>query len=62
MTTTKTMSVREAARRKDCTLKYIYDLLAAGKLAGARKVGKSWQIPAGAVKARLRAKKDASTR
>ncbi len=56
------MTVRETARRRGCTLKYIYDLLAAGKLAGARKVGKRWQIPAGAVKARLKAKKDAGTR
>lgn len=40
-----TLSVREVARRLGCTLKYVYDLLYAGKLVGAQKCGKVWQIP-----------------
>lgn len=48
------MTVRETARRRGCTLKYIYDLLAAGKLAGARKVGKVWRVPAEGVEGRLK--------
>ena len=43
------VSVKEAARRRGCTLKYVYDLLAAGRIPGARKIGKVWQIPLGGV-------------
>lgn len=42
------VSVKEAARRRGCTLKYIYDLLAAGRIPGARKIGKLWHLPVGA--------------
>ena len=42
----QTLSVKEAARRKRCTLKYVYDLLAAGRLPGARKHDGKWCIPA----------------
>jgi excisionase family DNA binding protein len=41
---------KEMARRRGCTLKYVYDLLAAGRIPGARKVGKKWAIPARARK------------
>jgi hypothetical protein len=41
----KTLSVKEVARRKRCTVKYVYDLLAADRLQGARKHGKKWSIP-----------------
>ena len=43
------LSVKEVARRKGCTLKYVYDLLAAGRLRGARKSGRHWRIPARAL-------------
>lgn len=39
------MTVKEFARRRRCTTKYVYDLLAAGRLRGARKTGKVWSIP-----------------
>lgn len=53
----KTMlSVREAAVRMGCTLRYIYDLLHAAKLPGAEKRGKTWRIPAAGVEARLKAR------
>jgi excisionase family DNA binding protein len=45
---TKTVSVREAARRLGWTLKYVYDLLYSGRLLGT-KVGRKWSIPASAV-------------
>jgi len=51
--TQKTLTVRAAASRLGCTLKYIYDLLYSGRLAG-RKVGRTWRIPADAVEARLK--------
>jgi excisionase family DNA binding protein len=41
----KQLSVRESALRLGVTLKFIYDLLYAGKLRGAQKVGRSWRIP-----------------
>jgi excisionase family DNA binding protein len=41
----QTLSVKEAARHRRCTLKYVYDLLAAGRLRGARKHGGQWRIP-----------------
>jgi excisionase family DNA binding protein len=47
----KTLSVREAAKQLGCTLKYVYDLLYSGRLAG-EKVGRQWRIPAGALRAR----------
>jgi excisionase family DNA binding protein len=44
----RTLSVREAARQLGCTLKYIYDLLYSGRLAG-EKFGRQWRIPAEAL-------------
>jgi excisionase family DNA binding protein len=48
-------SVRQAAIRMRCTLKNVYDLLYAGRFAGAVKVGKTWRIPKRAVEGRRRA-------
>ena len=45
-----TMTVREAAKKLGCTLKYVYDLLYAGRFKGARKVGRSWAIPEVSIK------------
>jgi excisionase family DNA binding protein len=44
-----TISPKEMARAKGCTLKYIYDLLAAERIPGAAKRGKIWRIPASAL-------------
>jgi hypothetical protein len=41
---------KDIARRRGCTVKYVYDLLAAGRIPGARKVGKNWAIPTRALK------------
>jgi excisionase family DNA binding protein len=38
-----TISVRETAARLGCTLKYVYDLLYAGRLK-SEKVGRQWRI------------------
>ena len=43
------VSVKQAARWRGCTLKYVYDLLAAGRIRGARKIGRVWHLPAGGV-------------
>jgi len=51
MKSKKVLSVREAAVKRGCTLKYIFDLLYAGRLPGASKVGKTWRIPSEAVEA-----------
>ncbi|SPE21361.1 hypothetical protein SBA5_300005 [Candidatus Sulfotelmatomonas gaucii] len=40
---TRRISVREAANRRGCSLKWIYDLLYTGKLKG-EKLGNLWQI------------------
>jgi len=48
----QTVTVRDAARRMSCTLKYVYDLVYAGKLQ-ARKSGREWRIPLAAVEARM---------
>ena len=53
MNSPKVLSVREAARRLGCTLKYIYDLVYSGRLP-AQKDGQQWRIPAEAVETRLR--------
>ena len=39
------ISVTEAARRLDCSLKWIYDLLRQGRLK-AEKLGNLWRIDA----------------
>ena len=48
MDNSQSLTVKEFARRKGCTLKYVYDLLAVGRLRGARKVDRVWRIPVGA--------------
>lgn len=50
--TSQTLSVREAATQLGCTLKYIYDLLYSGRLAG-EKVGRQWRISAQALRAKM---------
>ena len=47
------LTVREVATELECTLKFVYDLLWAGRLEGAHKVGRTWEIPTKAVKARI---------
>lgn len=42
------LTVREVAKKLGCTLKYVYDLLYAGKLH-SHKAGRHWCIPASAV-------------
>lgn len=56
----KTITVRAAAHRMGCTLKYIYDLLYSGRLAGARKVGREWRIPEVAVESLLKARRQSN--
>jgi len=41
----QTLSVRQAAIERRCSLKWIRDLLYAERLAGAQKIGKEWRIP-----------------
>ena len=49
------LSVREAAGKLGCTLKYVYDLLYAGKLQ-SEKTGGRWRISASALNERLKAR------
>jgi len=49
----KTISIAEAARKLNVTLKYIYDLVYSGKLP-AEKTGRTWRIPERAVEERLK--------
>ena len=49
----KFLTVPEAARRLGCSLKFVYDLVYAGKL-GAEKVEGRWRIPLAAIEARRR--------
>ena len=49
----KFLTVPEAARRLGCSLKFVYDLVYAGKL-GAEKVEGRWRIPLAAIDARRR--------
>lgn len=55
---TEELTVKEAASRLGVTLKYVRDLIAESKLAGARFLGrgfgKGWRTPASAVEARLK--------
>lgn len=48
-----TITVREAAQKLGCTLKYVYDLLYSGKLP-SHKVGRQWRISASAIETRLK--------
>jgi excisionase family DNA binding protein len=50
---TRTIGIREAARKLNFTLKYVYDLVYLGKLP-ATKTGRQWRIPLSAVEARLK--------
>ena len=47
------LSVRETAKLLACTIKYVFDLLHAGRLHGARKDGRVWRIPSASVHAYL---------
>lgn len=49
----RTFGIREVAQQLGFTMKYVYDLVYAGKLE-ARKVGKQWRIPAEAIQARMK--------
>ena len=53
----KFLTVRSAARRYGCTVKYVYDLLWGGHLSGARKVGGVWRIPKPVLQAKVRARR-----
>jgi excisionase family DNA binding protein len=50
---TPTIGPREAARKLNVTITYIYSLLYSGKLP-AEKVARQWRIPLSAVEARLK--------
>jgi excisionase family DNA binding protein len=54
--TLETVSVRQAAQRLNCTLKWVYDLLYSGRLPGQKVGGKQWRIPLSAVNERIRAR------
>jgi hypothetical protein len=41
----ETISPIQFARARGLTRKYVYDLLAEGRLAGAKKLGRNWAIP-----------------
>jgi len=49
----KFLTVPEAARRLNCTTKYIYDMCYSGRL-GAKKVVGRWRIPLAEIEARLK--------
>jgi len=53
----ETLSVREAAKQLRCTLKYVYDLLYSGRLAG-KKVGREWRIPPDAIRTRAKQREE----
>ena len=44
-----TIAPKDMARRRRWTIKYVYDLLAAGRIPGAKKIGSQWAIPVAAV-------------
>ncbi|MDA1315610.1 MAG: excisionase family DNA-binding protein [Acidobacteria bacterium] len=54
------ITVKEFARTRRCTTKYVYDLLAAGRLKGARKQGRVWRIPEACVQKQSRGKEKSS--
>jgi excisionase family DNA binding protein len=47
------IGIRDAARRLNYSLKYVYDLIYEGKLP-SKKVGRKWRIPLSAVEERLK--------
>ena len=49
----KTLTVRQTAQKLGVTLKYVFDLLYAGRLRGAKKRGRAWSIPEDAVEERI---------
>ena len=49
----ETISVRRAAEELRCTITYVYQLLWAGRIAGATKVGRQWKIPSEAINKRV---------
>jgi excisionase family DNA binding protein len=55
MPTSKTMSVREAARRLGVSMKQVYNLLWDGRLNG-QKIDGQWCVSAGDVQDRLTAR------
>jgi excisionase family DNA binding protein len=61
VTDMSTLTVRQAALKLKCTLKYVYDLVYAGKLE-ASKTGRQWRISTPSVTAYAsgREKKNAS--
>jgi excisionase family DNA binding protein len=63
MSATNTLTPREAARLLGTSLYFIYHQLWAGRIPGAKKVGKCWQIPMSTLRQRqLKGDKDAATR
>jgi excisionase family DNA binding protein len=50
---TRTIGVRETARKLNVTITYVYSLLYSGKLP-AEKLARQWRIPFSAVEARLK--------
>lgn len=53
------LSPKEVAKLSSITLDLIYRELWAGRIPGARKIGKRWMIPVGTAMARLRGRKNA---
>jgi excisionase family DNA binding protein len=51
--TAEALSIRDTARQLGVSIRFVYDLVWAGKLP-ATKVGKVWQIPQNAIHARLK--------
>lgn len=43
---TNTHTVSEHARLRGVTLTYVYSQLRAGRIPGAKKVGRTWRLPA----------------
>lgn len=60
MSNKKMLTVRQAASSLGNTQKHVRDLLYEGKLAGAKKAGGCWLIPAAVVEARLKAREEAA--
>ncbi len=50
----KTLTVRDTAISLGCSLKWVRDLLYAGRFPGAKKIGRQWRIPGAAVEQRMK--------
>lgn len=48
------ITIRQAARRLNLTMNYVYNLIWTGKIK-ARKVGRQWRIPVKVIEARIKA-------